>query len=311
MPAALTAKRLLESGLYTRDKRRLVSRFYPPFNIVPVRTERQTRQATPRSRARPGLPRRILHIDQRPLKMVTGEPTDLRLEDEPHFGRIVEGHDLGMIYRGLRQHLLLPRQRVWVIDEHHLLYYLLWEARSLGLFRSPPLLVNFDAHHDAAALALDPPRLADLEAQADFVMRHVRIGNHVTALLRCGLARRVLWVTHRKELAYRRRDMDQQLAVAPGVFDVAHLEDLEDGRLATEGEPLVVSLDWDFLTARYNGGLMLETVARDDVEDFRRQWRRLGLRLERMACLVIATSPGYAEEESTLAGVQQFLAELA
>ncbi len=311
MDSPLTKYALLASGLYESDGQRLVSRYYPPFNIVRARGRPNGRRLAGSRFSTPGRPHRVLHIDQRPLRLVTGDPSDLALDDVPHFGRIIDGLDLGKIYRGLRRHLLWPERRTWIIDEHHLLYYVLWEARALGLLPSPPRLVHFDAHHDAAPLAVDPPPGEDLSTHASYVMRHVRIGNHITALLHGGLVRSVRWVTHREELAYRRSDMERELAGRDDLFTAVHMDELPDGALGAGEEPLVVSLDWDFLTANYNGGLILEEVTPAHVDDFDRHWRRLGLAMDRIACLVIATSPGYAEEQSMLAGLPRFLARLA
>ncbi len=311
MSSPLTKYALLASGLYEREGQRLVSRYYPPFNIVRGPQRRSSRPANRAPTTTQDRPRRVLHIDQRPLRLVTGDPSDLALDEEPHFGRIIDGLDLGKIYRGLRRHLLWPERRTWIIDEHHLLYYVLWEARALGLLPMPPCLVHFDAHHDAAPLPVDPPPGADLSTHATYVMRHVRIGNHITALLHSGLVRSVRWVTHKEELAYRRSDMEQELAQRDDLFTAVHLDELPDGALGPGAEPVVVSLDWDFLSANYNEGLILEEVTPAQVDDFDRQWRRLGLQVDRIACLVIATSPGYAEEASMLAGLPRFLADLA
>lgn len=288
----------LSHNLYHDINGRRVSRYFPAFNMAEA--------AEPPRDFRAQIPEEGNHLyfRKRRLEMVIGSADELELEAQPSYGRVSNGKDTGWAYHGLAKMLFIPSLRTYVIDDHHLFYYTLCEARALGLFQSPPWLYHFDLHHDMASLNHPPPdNLSDLPAQARYTVEKLEIGNHIAAIYQVGLCSGVTWVTTPQQLEYKCSD----LTAGPKDLEITDWRDLRQVEIRPGA---ILSLDWDFLSAMFNDGKPLSMVSSRAVDWFTAWWAGHHLH-HNYALLCIATSPGYTEETSLIPGVKRFLRSLS
>lgn len=283
------------SQIYHEQNGRLVSRHFPNNNL-PMRIRGREPEGL-----RPTGSGRYFYARERALEMIVGEPEDLALEKNPSYGRIENGADTGWAYRGLRRALLLPRLRTYIIDDHHYFYYVLWEARKLGWLTGRPPLYHLDMHHDLARLDRKPPKSHSLNTQSRYTVEHLRVGTHITAVTAAELTGPVSWITTAEELELKMSDM----APAPHDFSVVPWTQVAPS-YAQPGA--IVSLDWDFVSARFSGGELLHQLTDKQINTFIRWWRQAGF--DQYSLLCIATSPGYAEESTMITGVKKLLRSL-
>lgn len=279
---------------YEHQGDRLVSRYFPRTNILP---HSQADAQAADDFQPPGYDF-FLYYRSRPIRLIVGGPEDLALAKEPSSGRLRHGQDTGYVYHGLADMLFMPEQRLYIIDEHHFLYYVVCEALQLGLIRQHEWLYHFDLHHDFSALHTRPPSdRTDLSAQARYTIEHLRVGNHLTALAAAALIAGITWVTLEQDLAYKCSD----LVESPVPFEILPWQHLHRIRPNS-----VVTLDWDLLSGLFGDGQILQPVTPEQVLSFARWWKDHDLhRTASLTC--IATSPGYTDETTLLAGLRAFI----
>lgn len=315
---SLTVERLLASGLYERKKGGVFSKYYPGKNFlsfpetsadVPEENDGQSESTVPPEEESFGLT-----FKWRSISMKIGDPSDLALARRATYRRTRKDYDSGYAFHGLKQHILIPELKTYIVDDHHLLYYVLCEASVLGLIDTTDnYLLNFDAHHDIASVRVPPPApVSDLSLQARYAVTHLRLGTHLTAILQAGLAGKVIWFANPEELDLKATDMDPDLVANKQRFDIRFLHQIEDGFLENiPPEKLVISIDWDYLSALYNQGFVLEEVTLEMVDDFVSQLRRIGVKKDSYGLIFICTSPSYTEERSLIPGIRHFLSRLS